>query len=81
MEDLKRKNYTEESGTNKYITSHNLKYKMEDERYMEAHCHELQKICHEIITKGMSLDEQFQIVVIIKKTTPRLEIFQKFVSP
>lgn len=34
---------------------------------MEGQCHEVQKIAHEIITGGMPLDEQFQIVVTIDK--------------
>lgn len=34
---------------------------------MEAQCHDLQKIAHDMIIKGMHLYEQIQIVVIIDK--------------
>ena len=37
---------------------------MIDEKYVEMQSHELQKIAHEIISEGMSLDEQFQVVLI-----------------
>lgn len=40
---------------------------MVDKNPVEAQCHKLQKIVHEIITKGMSLDEQYQIAFIIDK--------------
>lgn len=45
-------------------------------RYVEAQCHELQKIAHEIITEGMPLDKQFQIVVIIDKFPPGWKDFK-----
>lgn len=47
-----------------------LKYQMIDERFVLAQCHEIQKIAQEFIDEGMSLDEQFQIVVIIDKLPP-----------
>ncbi|XP_058761933.1 uncharacterized protein LOC131635332 [Vicia villosa] len=60
-EALQRKYDTEEAGANKYAVSRYLKYKMVDEKSVEAQSHELQKIAHEIITEGMPLNEQFQI--------------------
>lgn len=56
---------TEEAGTKKYVVSRYLKYQMVDELFMEAQCHKLQKIAHEIITKGICLDEQFQIAFML----------------
>ncbi|CAL0301666.1 unnamed protein product [Lupinus luteus] len=35
--------------------------------------HEIQKIADEIISEGMALDEQFQVVVIIEKLPPSWE--------
>lgn len=49
-EALQKKYDTEEAGTKKYDASRYLKYQMVDERYVEAQCHKLQKIAHEIIT-------------------------------
>lgn len=57
----------EEAGTKTYDVSRYLKYLMVDERSMEAKCHKLLKIAHEIVIEGMTLDRQFQIVVIINK--------------
>ena len=46
---------------------------MTDDRFVEAQSHEIQKIAHEIISKGMPLDNQFQVTVIIDKLR-----FQKY---
>nr|XP_012574804.1 uncharacterized protein LOC105852727 [Cicer arietinum] len=73
---LKKKYDTEEAGVKKYVVSCFLKYQMIDDKSVEAQSHEIQKIAHEIISKGMSLDEQFQIVVIIDKLPPAWEDFK-----
>ncbi|KAM6570923.1 hypothetical protein CsatA_015003 [Cannabis sativa] len=67
---LQKKYDTEEAGTKKYAVSRYLKFQMTDDKSVEAQSHELQKIAHEIIFEGMSLDEQFQIAVIIDKLPP-----------
>ena len=51
---------------------------MTDDKSMEAQSHELQKIAHEIIFEGMSLDEQFQVAVIIDKLPLRGKILKIF---
>ncbi|XP_028184593.1 uncharacterized protein LOC114371324 [Glycine soja] len=62
------KNYdTEEVGTKKYVVSHYLKYQTTDDKSVESQSYEIQKIAHDIISEGMALDEQFQVVVIIDK--------------
>ena len=43
---------------------------------MEVQSHELQKIAHEIIAEGMSLDEQFQVAVLIDKLPPSWKNFK-----
>ncbi|KAL5848968.1 hypothetical protein ACOSQ4_006981 [Xanthoceras sorbifolium] len=53
-----------------------MKYQMTDDKSVEAQSHELQKIAHEIISKGMSLDEQFQITVLIDKLPPNWKDFK-----
>ncbi|KAL5857034.1 hypothetical protein ACOSQ3_004492 [Xanthoceras sorbifolium] len=53
-----------------------MKYQMTDDKSVEAQSHELQKIAHEIISEGMSLDEQFQIVVLIDKLPPSWKDFK-----
>ncbi|KAL5767482.1 hypothetical protein ACOSQ2_014265 [Xanthoceras sorbifolium] len=66
-----RKKYnTEEAGAKKYVISRYIKYQMTDEKSVKAQSPELQKIVHEIISEGMSLDEQFQIDVLIDKLPP-----------
>ncbi|XP_073222604.1 uncharacterized protein [Cicer arietinum] len=67
---LKKKYDTEEAEVKKYVVSHYLKYQMTNDRSMEAQSHEIQKIAHEIISEGMSLDEQVQIAVVIDKLPP-----------
>ncbi|KAM6586714.1 hypothetical protein CsatA_009319 [Cannabis sativa] len=64
---LQKKYDTEEAGTKKYAVSRYLKYQMVDDKPVEAQSHELQKIAHEIISEGMTLDEQFQVAVLIDK--------------
>lgn len=44
-----------------------IEYQMVDERFMKAQCHELQKIVQQIIIEDISLNENFQIAVIIGK--------------
>lgn len=40
---------------------------MSDDKSLEAHSHKIQKIAHEIITKGMPLNEHFQVAVVVDK--------------
>ncbi|XP_062102817.1 uncharacterized protein LOC133812980 [Humulus lupulus] len=75
---LQKKYDTEEAGTKKYAVSRYLKFQMTDDKSVEAQSHELQKIAHEIISEGMSLDEQFQVAVIIEKLPPAWKDFKKF---
>ena len=75
-EALQKKYDTEEAGAKKYAVSRYLKYQMTDDRSVEMQSHELQKIAHEIISEGMSLDEQFQIAVIIDKLPPGWKDFK-----
>ncbi|GJY33693.1 putative polyprotein, partial [Tanacetum coccineum] len=49
---------------------------MTDDKSVEAQSHELQKVAHEIISEGMSLDEQFQVAVIIDKLPPSWKEFK-----
>ena len=44
-----------------------------DEKSVEAQSHKLQKIAQEIISEGMTLDEQFQVDVIIWQITFYME--------
>ena len=43
---------------------------MTDEKSLEMHSHELQKIAHEIISECVSLGEQIQVVMLIDKLPP-----------
>ncbi|KAL5763025.1 hypothetical protein ACOSP7_019289 [Xanthoceras sorbifolium] len=54
---LQKKYDTEEAGAKKYAVSRYMKYQITDDKFVEAQSHELQKIAHEIIFEGMSLDE------------------------
>ncbi|KAL5819345.1 hypothetical protein ACOSQ4_023187 [Xanthoceras sorbifolium] len=53
-----------------------MKYQMTDDKSVEAQSHELQKIAHEIIFEGVTLDEQFQIAVLIDKLLPSWKNFK-----
>ncbi|RZB66097.1 Retrovirus-related Pol polyprotein from transposon TNT 1-94 [Glycine soja] len=67
---LEKKYDTEEAVTKKYVVSRYLKYQMTDDKSIESQSHEIQKIAHDIISEGMTLDEQFQVAVIIDKLPP-----------
>ncbi|PON99483.1 Zinc finger, CCHC-type, partial [Trema orientale] len=73
---LQKKYDTEEAGTKKYAVSRYLKYQMTDDKSVEVQSHELQMISHEIISEGMSLDEQFQVAVLIDKLPPSWKDFK-----
>ena len=73
---LQKKYDTKETGAKKYVVSRYLKYQMVDDKSIEMQSHEIQKIVHEIISNGMTLDEQFQIVVIIDKLPPSWKDFK-----
>ncbi|KAL5753641.1 hypothetical protein ACOSP7_021861 [Xanthoceras sorbifolium] len=73
---LQKKYNTDEAEAKKYIVSRYMKYQMTDDKSVEAQSHELQKIAHEIISEGMSLDKQFQIVVLIDKLPPSWKDFK-----
>ncbi|XP_038887196.1 uncharacterized protein LOC120077383 [Benincasa hispida] len=73
---LQKKYDTEEAGSKKYTISCYLKFQMTDDKSMKAQSHELQKIAHEIITEGMLIDEQFQVLVIIDKLFPLWKDFK-----
>ncbi|KAL5756461.1 hypothetical protein ACOSQ2_021207 [Xanthoceras sorbifolium] len=64
---LQKKYDTKEAEAKKYAISRYMKYQMTDDKSVKAQSHELQKIAHEIISEDMSLDEQFQITVLIDK--------------
>ncbi|KAA0050827.1 uncharacterized protein E6C27_scaffold404G00860 [Cucumis melo var. makuwa] len=49
---------------------------MTNDKSVEAQSHEIQKIAHEIISEGMPLDDQFQVVVIIDKLPPLWKDFR-----
>ncbi|KAA0060458.1 uncharacterized protein E5676_scaffold119G00440 [Cucumis melo var. makuwa] len=73
---LQKKYDTEEAGSKKYAVSRYLRYQMTDDKSVEAQSHEIQKIAHEIISEGMPLDDQFQVVVIIDKLPPLWKDFK-----
>ncbi|RZB91539.1 Retrovirus-related Pol polyprotein from transposon TNT 1-94 [Glycine soja] len=73
---LEKKYDTQEVGTKKYVVSRYLKYQMTDDKLVESQSHEIQKIAHDIISEGMALDEQFQVVVIIDKLPPGWKDFK-----
>ncbi|GJV60868.1 hypothetical protein Tco_1466968 [Tanacetum coccineum] len=54
----------------------NKPFCFEDDKSVEAQYHEIQKVAHEIISEGMSLDEQFQVAVIIDKLPPSWKDFK-----
>ena len=60
----------------KYDVSRYMKYQMIDGKSVEAQSHELQKIAHKITSKGMTLDEQFQVAIIIDKLPPAWKDFK-----
>ena len=49
---------------------------MIDDGSVKARSREIQKIAHEIISEGMRLDDQFQVVVIIDKLPPLWKDFK-----
>ncbi|XP_060963454.1 uncharacterized protein LOC133032979 [Cannabis sativa] len=75
-EALQKKYDTEEVGTKKYVVSRYLKFQMTDDKSVEAQSHELQKITHEILSEGMTIDEQFQVAVMIDKLSPSWKDFK-----
>ncbi|XP_060960933.1 uncharacterized protein LOC133031452 [Cannabis sativa] len=75
-EALQKKYDTEEAGTKKYAVSRYLKFQMTDDKSIEAQSHELQKIAHEILSEGMTIDEQFQVDVMIDKLPPSWKDFK-----
>ncbi|XP_060961376.1 uncharacterized protein LOC133031750 [Cannabis sativa] len=77
---LQKKYDTKEAGTKKYVVSRYLKFQITDDKSVEGQSHELQKIAHEIISEGMSLDEQFQIAVIIDKLPPGWKNFKSILT-
>ena len=68
-EALQKKYDIEEAGSKKYAVSNYLKYQMSDDKSVEVQSHELQKTSHEITSEGLTIDEQFQVAVIIDKLT------------
>lgn len=68
---LYKKNDRDEANAMKYAMSRYLKFQMTDDKSLEEQSHELQLIAHEIIIDVISLDEQFQVAIIIDKLTPR----------
>ncbi|XP_062106790.1 uncharacterized protein LOC133818099 [Humulus lupulus] len=75
-EALQKKYDTEEARTKKYVVSRYLKYQMADDKSVEAQSHEIQKIALEIISEGMTLDEQFQVAILIDKLPPTWKDFK-----
>ncbi|KAL0558630.1 hypothetical protein IC582_003207 [Cucumis melo] len=66
----------EEDKSKKYAVSRYLHYRMTDNRFVEAQLPKLQKNAYEIISEGMSLNEQFQVVIIINMLPSLLKDFK-----
>ncbi|CAL1411438.1 unnamed protein product [Linum trigynum] len=73
---LQKKYDMEEAGAKKYVVSRYLCYQMVDGKSVEMQSHELQKIAHEIVSEGMPLNDQFQVVCIIDKLPPSWKDFK-----
>lgn len=54
---LQKKYDTEEVRSNRYATNRYLRFQMTDDKLVEVQSHELQKIVHKIISKGLTLDK------------------------
>lgn len=67
---LYKKYDTEEVGAKKFDVSRYLKFQMVNDKSVEVQSQKMQKIAHEIVSKGLSLEEQFQVVVLIDKLPP-----------
>lgn len=48
---------------------------MIDDKAVETQSLKLQKISHEVVYEGMTLDEQFQVAAIIDKLPPSWKVF------
>ena len=78
---LHKKYDIKEARSKKYVVSRYLRYQMTNDRYVESQSQELQKIAHEIISKSMSLNEQFQVVIIIDKLSSLWKNFKNALRP
>lgn len=76
MGGLKKKYNNEELRLKKYVVSCYLRFQMMDDISVDVKSHKLQKIAHKIIREVMTLDKQFQIVVIIDKLSPLWKNFK-----
>ncbi|XP_077222219.1 uncharacterized protein LOC143856067 [Tasmannia lanceolata] len=75
-EALQKKYDTEETRSKKYAISKYFRYYMVDEKTVISQTHELQKLVHDILAKGMTISEQFQVAVVIDKLPPSWKEFR-----
>lgn len=73
---LLKKYDIKEAGSEKYVVSWYLKFQMANDQSIELQSHELQKIAHEIISKGIVIDEEFWVVFLIDKLSPLKKDFK-----
>ena len=66
-----------EAGSKKYVVSRYMKFQMVEEKSFVSQSHELRKITHEILSEGMQIHEQFQVVLLVDKLPTSWNDFKK----
>lgn len=53
-----------------------INFRISNDKAVEVQSHDLKKIAHEITSEGMSLEEKFQVTVLIDKLFPAWKDFK-----
>ena len=79
-ESLDKKYKTEDAGLKKFVVGKFLDYKMLDSKTVISQVQDLQVILHDIHAEGMSLNESFQVALIIEKLPPLWKEFKNYLK-
>ncbi|XP_019251218.1 PREDICTED: uncharacterized protein LOC109230145 [Nicotiana attenuata] len=77
---LEKKYKTEDACLKKFVVAKFLDYKMIDSKTVGTQVQELQLVVHDLIAKGMVVNEAFQVAAMIEKLPPSWRDFKNYLK-
>ncbi|XP_073119937.1 uncharacterized protein [Henckelia pumila] len=77
---LEKKYKTEDAGIKKFVVGKFLDFTMVDSKTVMSQVQEIQIILHDLLAKGMEINEPFQVASIIEKLPPLWKDFKNYLK-
>ncbi|XP_073120068.1 uncharacterized protein [Henckelia pumila] len=80
LDSLEKKYKTEDVGVKKFVVGKFLDFEMNDTKMVMSQVEEIQIIIHDLLAKGMEVNEPFQVASIIEKLLPSCKDFKSYLK-